>query len=279
VARIRTLKPEFPHSQSMGRVCRESRLCFLLMWTLADDAGRLRGDSRMLASLLYPYDDDAKDHIDGWLDGLEAERCIVRYRIDGSDYIQITNWLIHQKIDKPSRSKIPEFDESSRKVANPREGSSWDQGSKDQRIKGRDQGSEDQSVADATEDAPRGTSNDAIGQQAARVFAHWCATHSHPRAKLDAKRRKLIRAALADYTEADLCLCITGYLNSPHHMGKNDRNTVYDDIEIFLRDAKHIDAGLKFAAEPPRTDLSRQTRQIIDQTAGWKPPEMRHAAN
>jgi hypothetical protein len=128
-------------------------------------------------------------------------------------------------------------------------------------------------------DAPRGTSNDAIGQQAARVFAHWCATHSHPRAKLDAKRRKLIRAALADYTEADLCLCITGYLNSPHHMGKNDRNTVYDDIEIFLRDAKHIDAGLKFAADPPRTDLSRQTRQIIDQTAGWKPPEMRHAAN
>ena len=67
MARIRTIKPEFPHSESMGRVSREARLCFILLWTIADDAGRLRGNSRMLASLLYPYDDDAKkQYPDGW---------------------------------------------------------------------------------------------------------------------------------------------------------------------------------------------------------------------
>jgi hypothetical protein len=61
----------------------------------------------MLASLLFPYDDDAADAIEGWLGALEKEKCITRYIRDGNHYIQITNWLLHQKIDKPSRSKIP----------------------------------------------------------------------------------------------------------------------------------------------------------------------------
>ena len=105
MARIRTIKPEFPHSESMGRVSRDARLTFIQLWTLADDAGRLRGNSRMLASLLFPYDDDAKGLIDEGLTVLEREKCIVRYVIDGTSYVQILNWLNHQKIDKPSQSK------------------------------------------------------------------------------------------------------------------------------------------------------------------------------
>jgi hypothetical protein len=132
MARIRTVKPEFPQSESMGRVSRDARLLFILTWTLCDDAGRTRAASRMLASLLYPYDDDAPKKIDGWLAELEREGCIVRYQAEGGTYLQVCNWLNHQKIDKPSASKIPAFDESSRILANPREVSSEDQGSKDQ---------------------------------------------------------------------------------------------------------------------------------------------------
>jgi hypothetical protein len=139
MARIRTIKPEFPQSESMGNVSRDARLTFLQLWTIADDEGRLRGNSRMLASLLFPYDDDAPALIDGWLSELEREGCIQRYKVDGQSYLQICNWLIHQKIDKPSKSKIPAFDESSRILAKPLERSSLDQGSriKDQ---GVDQG-------------------------------------------------------------------------------------------------------------------------------------------
>jgi hypothetical protein len=114
MGRIRTIKPEFPQSESMGRVSREARLLFILLWTIADDSGRTRASSRMLASLLYPYDDDAKDLVPAWLDELEAEGCIRRYQVDGQSYLDIPNWLNHQKIDKPSKSKFPEFDESSR---------------------------------------------------------------------------------------------------------------------------------------------------------------------
>jgi hypothetical protein len=128
MGRIRTIKPEFPQSQSMGRVSREARLLFVLLWTLADDSGRTRAASRMLASLLYPYDDDAPRLISGWLEELATVNAIVLYTVDGDDYLEVRNWLKHQKIDKPSKSKFPPFDESSRALANPREQSTTDQG-------------------------------------------------------------------------------------------------------------------------------------------------------
>lgn len=87
----------------------------------------------------------------------------------------------------------------------------------------------------------------AVPTDVQQVFDHWKVEHKHPRSQLDAKRLKVIRVALKSYSTEQLCQSISGYKNSPHHMGKNERNTVYDDIEIFLRDAKHIDAGIKFA--------------------------------
>ena len=110
MARIRTIKPEFPHSESMGRVSRDARLLFIMLWTLVDDAGITRGNSRMLASLLFPYDDDAGKLISTWLNELDREGCIVQYAVEGQTYLQICNWLNHQKIDKPSQSKFPSFE-------------------------------------------------------------------------------------------------------------------------------------------------------------------------
>lgn len=115
-------------------------------------------------------------------------------------------------------------------------------------------------------------------QTVVEVFEHWKSVHKHPSAKLDAKRQKLIAAALISYSVADLCQSITGYRNSPHHMGQNDKATIYDDIELMLRDAKHIDAGMKFGSAPPRTELSSLTRKNVASTADWVPPEMRNAA-
>jgi uncharacterized phage protein (TIGR02220 family) len=77
----------------------------------------------MIASLLFPYDNDADQLIDGWLDELEREGCLARYGIGKDTYIYLCNWSKHQRIDKPSASKIPEFQESLRIVANPREDS------------------------------------------------------------------------------------------------------------------------------------------------------------
>lgn len=119
MARIRTIKPEFPQSESMGRVSREARLLFIMLWTIVDDDGRSRAASRMLASVLYPYDDDAKKHLGSWMAELVKENCVRLYEIDGAQYLQIEKWREHQKIDKPSKSRLP--DPPSRDFANVRE--------------------------------------------------------------------------------------------------------------------------------------------------------------
>jgi hypothetical protein len=113
MGRIRTIKPEFPQSENIGKLSRDSRLLYIQLWTIADDSGRARAASRMLASLLYPYDDDARDLIDRWLDELEGGGHIRRYDVGGSYYLEIVKWLEHQKIDKPSASRLPSFDAGS----------------------------------------------------------------------------------------------------------------------------------------------------------------------
>lgn len=126
MARIRTLKPEFPQSESIGRLSRNARLLYVNLITTVDDAGRARGSSRMLASLLYPYDNDAPGLIEDWLQELEREGCARRYEFEGSTYVDLPNFLKHQKIDKPSQSRLPKFEDGSRVVAKPREVSAPD---------------------------------------------------------------------------------------------------------------------------------------------------------
>jgi len=117
MARIRTIKPEFVESESVGKLSRDARLLFILLWTFVDDAGRARASSRLLASRLYPYDDDAPKQIGKWLDELERGEHIRLYEVDGDKYLDIPKWLKHQKIDHASQSRIPEFREDSRDFA------------------------------------------------------------------------------------------------------------------------------------------------------------------
>lgn len=121
MGRIRSIKPDFPQSENVGKLSREGRLLFIQLFTLVDDEGRARASSRMLASLLYPYDDDAPKLIDGWMIELERANMVRRYDVDGSTYLEIVKWLDHQKIDKPSKSRLPAFVEGSRRLASPRE--------------------------------------------------------------------------------------------------------------------------------------------------------------
>lgn len=82
-----------------------------------------------------------------------------------------------------------------------------------------------------------------------RIFEFWKVRHGHARARLDQKRRSKIRQRLCDrYTERDLLDAIEGCALSSWHMGSDPRNTnatVYNDIELICRDAKHVDMFIK----------------------------------
>jgi hypothetical protein len=105
--RIRTIQPNFARSTSMSHVSRDARLLFVQLWTVVDDAGRARASPAGLAAQLYAADDDAPTQLPAWLDALEGEGCIERYTIDEVSYLRIVNWRRHQKIDRPTASRLP----------------------------------------------------------------------------------------------------------------------------------------------------------------------------
>lgn len=156
--RIRTVKPEFWASESMGRLRRDSRLLFVGLWSLADDHGLFRADPRFVAGQLFPYDTDALKTVEKGLRELVDEGSVVLYEAGGSSYGAITGWEKHQRIDRKSKPKLPTPSESGsiQVVGGPilasprgalvegsvqaREPSSQDQGRDQGSGKGRDQG-------------------------------------------------------------------------------------------------------------------------------------------
>lgn len=103
------------------------------------------------------------------------------------------------------------------------------------------------------------------------VFDHWRSVMNHPKAKIDPKREKAIKSAIGlGYTVSDLCLAIDGCRNSPWHMGKNDRATVFDGLDLILRDAAHIDKFIREAAKPAVLNgLSAGGQQAANAAMEW----------
>jgi len=108
MGRIRTIKPELPQDERVGRVSREARLCWLLCFTLADDEGRFRAHPSLLAGTLYPYDGLKPSTVAGWMDELGEAGLLIRYQdTDGQEYAEIHNWRKHQFIPHPANSRLP----------------------------------------------------------------------------------------------------------------------------------------------------------------------------
>ena len=91
----------------MGRVSRDARLLFVLIWTVVDDEGRCFAEPDDVAKALFPSDFDAPRYMQRWLDELENEGCIERYDVDGVDYLRVRHWHKHQRIYHPTPSYLP----------------------------------------------------------------------------------------------------------------------------------------------------------------------------
>ncbi|MFM0170611.1 hypothetical protein PQR33_14935 [Paraburkholderia sediminicola] len=85
-----------------------------------------------------------------------------------------------------------------------------------------------------------------------QVFAYWKEVMRKPRARLDDKRRNLIKRRLAEYGLDDVCTAIRGCSRSEFHMGKNDRDTAYNGLDLILRDASKIEMFIGYDTTPPR---------------------------
>jgi hypothetical protein len=94
MARIRYLKPDFFFDEKLAQISFENRLAFQGLWCHADKAGRLEASVLRLKALIFPYDSVDFQHS---LDVLANNKFIEIYEINGKKYIQITNFIKHQK--------------------------------------------------------------------------------------------------------------------------------------------------------------------------------------
>ena len=266
MARIRTVKPEYPKHRKVRRVSRDARLLNIHLWNLADDEGRLQELPRWIIGEVFPADDDVTPAVlDGWLSELADVGLIIRYEVEGELYIACHGFTDHQAINKPRPSELPAPPDNPKPsrtapVALP----------EDSHGEGNGTGNGRETTPTSPNGDGSGQDKETSGDQASRtpapariVFDAWVeATGRDPtRTKLTDKRRRLIRRALDDYPDEDLVDAVRGWRHSPHHRGENDRHEVYNDIELLLRDAKQIE---KFR------DLERRSRNGSSRDAAAK---------
>ena len=94
------------------------------------------------------------------------------------------------------------------------------------------------------------------------VFDEWALIMNHPKAIMDAKRKRAIDARLKDgYTIDQLKQAILGCKHSEFHQGANDRHQVYDDIESISRTASNVDKFIQMGTKSNKLSAAGQSTQ------------------
>lgn len=109
--------------------------------------------------------------------------------------------------------------------------------------------------------------------QMAEVVAHYRGHHPKAfprglRAHMDEARK--IKCRLSEgFTVEDLKRAIDGYHADPWHLGLNERNKPFLDLELIVRDAKHVQKGLEFHQRGPPPGLSQREKEGVWATESW----------
>lgn len=105
--RIRSFKPEIFSSEDITALSFAARWMFMGLLAYADDGGKARADPRLIKAAIYPIDDQVGvQEIAEWIEELEKRNMICFYWVGETAYLHVVNFARHQRIDKPSRSKI-----------------------------------------------------------------------------------------------------------------------------------------------------------------------------
>lgn len=233
MARIRSIHPDACKSEKLAAAGAEAERCYWRLQTHCDDEGRCEDHPRLIWAALFPLcEDESPKTVDGHLERLAEVGLIVRYEVDGKRFLEVTQFGRFQHPQRPKASTIPAPSATTRvHVA---------EGSRTAQVHVSPGGGE--GVGDGDR---RGVGTDVVPaapEATETVFAAWKdATGKNGRTVLSDKRRKVISGALKHYPLDDVIDAVRGWRHSPHHRGENDRHTVYNDLELLLRDAARIE--------------------------------------
>lgn len=110
MARIRTIKPETFTSQTLAQVSLAAERTFIGLWTQADDEGRLKDQPNALNGALWSErenDNHTAADMRKDLADLAGVGLLCRYTAAGREFMHLPTFLEHQRINRPTPSKIP----------------------------------------------------------------------------------------------------------------------------------------------------------------------------
>ncbi|MFC9641451.1 hypothetical protein ACFTZF_23285 [Streptomyces mirabilis] len=110
MARIRTIKPEAFVSESLAAVTLTAERTFVGLLTQADDQGRHRDHAAIITGQLWVLrPEHGPSDVETDLAQLADAGLICRYKgPDDKRYLHIVTWHQHQKINRPSMSRLPD---------------------------------------------------------------------------------------------------------------------------------------------------------------------------
>jgi len=111
MARLRTIKPEFWTDERIGECSPTARLVFIASWNFADDYGGIDRSAKQLKAQAFPYD---TIEVEPLIQELLRVGLFVEYQANGKKFIHISGFQKHQKIEKPSRPRVPRYDPSAK---------------------------------------------------------------------------------------------------------------------------------------------------------------------
>ena len=100
--RIRTTRPEYYTSPTVGEMSWDARLVFHDLWSYVEDNGVNYDSARLFKSACMPYDGDhVIDRIEAAFNELEKLGCIIRYKRDGHRLLFVPGFRKWQKVPHP----------------------------------------------------------------------------------------------------------------------------------------------------------------------------------
>lgn len=109
--RQRIIKPEILTDEKFCQLGDKEKLLFIFLWMMADEHGRMEYTPFSVKYNLLPAEDCTLLQISGKIGKICATGMIVVYTVGKKQYLQITNFGKHQRLDRRRPSKFPPISE------------------------------------------------------------------------------------------------------------------------------------------------------------------------
>ena len=221
MARSRNIKPGLFKNDILAELPPLARLLFIGLWCVADREGRLEDRVKRIKAEVLPYDNC---NVDDLLNKLHESGFIVRYTVEGNQYIEITNFVKHQNPhvkEQASDIPAPDLHQTCTELAPDLHGSC-----------------PADSLNPLTDSLIPHTSN------ANRVLESWNSLFD-TNLRITKERAKQISTRLKTYEIDDLLRAVENLSKSKFHRGENERGWKATPEWLFKSDSK-VDEWLNY---------------------------------